>query len=82
LVFELPNELDLLQARLPKKKELKLAKRKKTVHRVWSKDDVRTLKTMAREKKGVTKIAKALKRSPGATTVMAAKRGVSLSMRE
>jgi hypothetical protein len=31
---------------------------------------------------GVTKIAKALKRTPGATTVMAAKLGVSLSMRD
>jgi hypothetical protein len=36
---------------------------------------------MAREKKGVKKIAKALMRSPGAITVMAAKRGVSLSTR-
>jgi hypothetical protein len=63
------------------KKESKLAKKKKVVRRPWSKDDVRTLKTMARDKQGVTKIAKALKRSPGATSVMAAKRGVSLSMR-
>jgi hypothetical protein len=59
----------------------KMAKKKKVVRRAWSKDDVRTLKTMARDKQGVTKIAKALKRTPGATTVMAAKRGVSLSMR-
>jgi hypothetical protein len=57
-----------------------LAKKKKVVRRAWSKEDVRTLKTMAREQ-GVTKIAKALKRSPGATSVMAAKRGVSLSTR-
>jgi hypothetical protein len=41
----------------------------------------RTLKAMAKDKKGVSKIAKALKRSPGAISVMAAKRGVSLSMR-
>ena len=33
------------------------------------------------DKQGVSKIAKALKRSPGATSVMAAKRGVSLSTR-
>jgi hypothetical protein len=58
-----------------------LAKKKKVVRRAWSKEDVRTLKTMARDKQGVTKIAKALKRSPGATSVMAAKRGVSLSTR-
>jgi hypothetical protein len=54
----------------------KLAKKKKVIRRALSKEDVRTLKTMARERKGVTKIAKALKRTPGATTVMAAKRGV------
>jgi hypothetical protein len=35
---------------------------------------------MAKDKKGVSKIAKALKRSPGAISVMAAKRGMSLSM--
>ena len=54
--------------------------KKKKVRRAWSKEDVRTLKTMAKAKAGVTKIAKALKRSPGATRVMAAKRGVSLNM--
>jgi hypothetical protein len=32
-----------------------LAKKKKVVRRAWSKEDVRTLKTMAREKKGVKK---------------------------
>jgi hypothetical protein len=58
-----------------------LAKRKEVVRRAWSKEDHRTLKSMAREKKGVKKIAKALMRSPGAITVMAAKRGVSLSTR-
>ena len=41
------------------------------------KQDVRTLKTIAKAKAGV-----ALKRSPGATSVMAAKHGVSLSTRE
>ena len=55
--------------------------KKKLVRRAWSKEDVRMLKTMARDKQGVTKIAKVLKRSPGATSVMAAKRGVSLSTR-
>ena len=54
---------------------------KKVVRRAWSKDDIRTMKTMARAKAGRVKIAKALKRTPGATTVMAAKLGVSLSMR-
>jgi hypothetical protein len=40
------------------------------------------MKTMAKAKSGVAKIAKVLKRTPGATTVMAAKLGISLSMRD
>ncbi|KRR13907.1 hypothetical protein V1279_004780 [Bradyrhizobium sp. AZCC 1610] len=59
-----------------------MAKAKKVVRRAWTKDDVRTMKTMAKAKSGVAKIAKALKRTPGATTVMAAKLGISLSMRD
>ena len=58
-----------------------MAKAKKVIRRAWTKDDVRQMKTMAKAKSGVTKIAKALKRTPGATSVMAAKVGVSLSMR-
>jgi hypothetical protein len=58
-----------------------MAKAKKAVRRAWTKDDVRTMKTMAKAKSGVKKIAKALKRTPGATTVMAAKLSVSLSTR-
>lgn len=49
--------------------------------RSWTKDDVRTLKTMAKAKAGVTKISKSLRRTPAATTVKAAQLGVSLSMR-
>jgi hypothetical protein len=60
---------------------VRMAKAKKVVRRAWSKDDVRTMKTMAKAKSGVAKIAKALKRTPGATTVMAGKLGVSLSTR-
>jgi hypothetical protein len=55
---------------------------KKAVRRAWTIDDVRTMKTMAKAKLGVAKIAKALKRTPGATTVMAAKLGISLSTRD
>jgi hypothetical protein len=58
-----------------------MAKKKKVIRRAWTKDDLRTLKSMAKDRQGVKKIAKALKRTPGATTVMAAKRSVSLSMR-
>jgi hypothetical protein len=53
--------------------------KKKIVRREWSNDDVRQLKTMAKAKAGVAKIS--LKRTLGATSVMAAKLGVSLSMR-
>ena len=59
-----------------------MAKAKKVVRRAWTKDEVRTMKTMAKAKSGVAKIAKALKRTPAATTVMAAKLGISLSMRD
>jgi len=58
----------------------KMAK-KEQVRRAWSKDDLRTLKAMAKEKRGATKIAKALKRTVAATRAMAVKRRVSLSTR-
>jgi len=54
-------------------------KTKKTVRREWTKNDVRQLKLLAKQRAGVKKIAKALKRTPGATTVMASKLRVSLS---
>jgi divalent metal cation (Fe/Co/Zn/Cd) transporter len=58
-----------------------MAKTKKIVRREWTKDDVRQMKAMAKAKSGVKKISRTLKRTPGATSVMAAKLGVSLSMR-
>ena len=58
-----------------------MAKKKKVVLRRWTKDDVRLLKSMAKDKKGANKIAKALKRTVYATRAMAVKRGVSLSTR-
>jgi hypothetical protein len=64
---------------LHKKIGAKMAKAKKIVRREWTKDDVRQMKTMAKAKAGVGKISKSLKRTPGATSVMAAKLGVSLS---
>jgi hypothetical protein len=63
------------------KRGTEMAKKKTMVRRAWTKDDLRLLKSMARDKQGATKIAKALKRTIGATSVMAAKRGVSLSTR-
>ena len=61
------------------KKGTDMAKKKKVIRRAWSKEDLRTLKRMAKAKAGVTKISKALKRSPGATAVKAQKLGVSLA---
>lgn len=58
-----------------------MARTKKIVRREWTKDDVRQLKAMAKAKAGVKKISRTLKRTPGATSVKAAKLGVSLSMR-
>jgi hypothetical protein len=58
-----------------------MAKTKKIVRREWTKDDVRQMKAMAKAKAGVKMISRTLKRTPGATSVMAAKLGVSLSMR-
>jgi hypothetical protein len=58
-----------------------MVRTKKIARREWTKEDVRQMKTMAKAKAGVTKIAKSLKRTPGATQVMAAKLGVSLSTR-
>ena len=57
------------------------AKTKRIVRRAWTKEDVRQMKAMAKAKAGVKKIARKLKRTPGATAVMAAKLGISLSMR-
>lgn len=63
-------------------REVVLAKKtKKTVRRAWSKDDLKLLKSLAKQKAGVTRIAKALKRTTGATMVKASLLGVSLDTR-
>jgi hypothetical protein len=52
---------------------------KKTVKlRPWTATDIYKLKGLAKKKVGVTKIAKALKRTAGATAVKAHQLGVSL----
>ena len=58
-----------------------MAKSTKTRRREWTKDDVRELKTLARQKTPVAKIAKSLKRTPGATQQKAFTLGVSLDSR-
>jgi hypothetical protein len=86
-MLEFPSCLRSLQwykpCPLQKGIQKQMAKRiKKTIRRAWTKNDVRQMKTMAKAKSGVKKIARTLKRTPGATTAMAAKLGVSLSMRD
>ena len=56
-------------------------KKKAVVRRAWSKEDVRTLKTMAKSKAGVNRISKALKRTVPATMAKASMLGVSLDTR-
>jgi hypothetical protein len=54
---------------------------KKSKRRAWSKDDVRTLKALARQKTPAGKIARALKRTEGATRQRASSLGISLETR-
>ncbi|WP_439923538.1 hypothetical protein [Nitrobacter sp. JJSN] len=58
-----------------------MAKKKKVIRREWTKDDVRNLKILAKQKVGVAKIARKLKRTPGATAAKAYTLGVSLDTR-
>ena len=54
-------------------------KKKAPIRRPWSKDDLRLLKGMAR-KEPLSKIAKSLKRTEGATRHKATMVGISLRM--
>jgi hypothetical protein len=58
-----------------------MKKKKKLVRRSWTKDDLRTLKSMARDKQGFKKIAKALKRTTRAVENKSYLLGVSLDTR-
>ena len=55
--------------------------KKTATRREWTTDDVRTLKSLAREGKKTSAIARTLKRSVGATYQQASKLGVSLGAR-
>jgi len=55
--------------------------RKKSTRRAWTAADVRTLRSLAKQKAGVTKISKTLKRTVGATAAKAHQLGVSLDTR-
>ncbi|HEX7566024.1 MAG TPA: hypothetical protein VF396_22670 [Bradyrhizobium sp.] len=63
-----------------KKKTTKTTK-KTTVRRAWTSSDVRELKSLAKNKAGVARIAKVLKRTAGAIAVKAHQLGVSLDTR-
>ena len=55
---------------------------KKTKRREWTKQDIRDLKTAAKQKTPAAKIARALKRTEGATRQKAFSLGVSLDSRK
>jgi hypothetical protein len=55
--------------------------KKASKHRTWTTEHVRTLKTMARQKKPASRIAKSLKRTEGATRQKALSLGLSLDSR-
>ena len=54
---------------------------KKSKRREWTKEDVRELKALAKQKTPAAKIAKSLKRTVGATRQHAFKLGVSFDSR-
>jgi hypothetical protein len=54
---------------------------RRTKRREWTKEDVRELKALARQKTPAAKIAKSLKRTVGATSQKAFTLGVSLDSR-
>ena len=64
-----------------KKTAKKTSAKKTTVRRAWTSSDVRELKSLAKKKAGVARIAKALKRTAGAIAVKAHQLGVSLDTR-
>jgi aspartate oxidase len=64
-----------------KKAAKKKATKKTTVRRAWTSSDVRELRSLAKKKAGVARIAKTLKRTAGAIAVKAHQLGVSLDTR-
>jgi hypothetical protein len=58
-----------------------MAKKKTAVRREWTATDIHKLKGLAKQKVGVDKIARTLKRTVSATAVKASNLGVSLDTR-
>ena len=52
-----------------------------TVKRVWSKNDVKVLRSLAKKRVGVAKISRSLKRTVGAVAVKASQLEISLNTR-
>jgi hypothetical protein len=75
------NVLAVIQARLPKMELADMARKKTLVRRPWTSADVRELKSLAKKKGGVAKIAKALKRTTRAVENKSYLLGVSLDTR-
>lgn len=77
------DSVDLLRRARPisQREEKQLAKKERTI-RPWTATDFRMLKGLAKQKVGVAKISKSLKRTVGAVTMMASKKGISLSTRD
>ncbi len=58
-----------------------MAKKKLAARQAWTATEIHKLKGLAKKKVGVDKIARALKRTVGATTAKASLIGVSLDTR-
>lgn len=58
-----------------------MAKKKKAIRREWTKDDVRQMKMLAKQRVGAATIAKKLKRTLAAVKMRASVLGVSLDTR-
>jgi hypothetical protein len=76
----LPMSIGVIRSRLIKLGDEMAGKTAKM--RPWTATDVYKLKGLAKKNAGVTKIAKALKRTAGAIAVKAHQLGVSLDTRE
>jgi hypothetical protein len=74
-------EIISYKAALHQKAELYFMATKSTKRRAWTPENIRTLKTLAKKKTRAASIAKAIKRSEGATRQKAFSLGISLDSR-
>lgn len=57
------------------------SKKRPSMRRAWTKDDIRALRSMAKAKTPAVKVAKTLKRTEGATRQKAFQLGISMDSR-